>query len=109
MTNLEVWYAHADIDQLRAQFDAQLQAQQRRRLDKGLARARTRDSMQEVAKLTQMVDGEPRIISDPPVLVPVDQLMPTETSREGLKAFIGGLVASYRRTLETDGRYLLEQ
>jgi len=41
--------------------------------------------MQEVAKLTQMVDGEPRIISDPPVLVPPDQLMPTETSREGLK------------------------
>jgi uncharacterized protein (DUF2252 family) len=109
MTNLEVWYAHADIDQLRTQFDAALSEQQRRRLDRGLARARTRDSMQEVAKLTRMVDGGLRIISDPPVLVPVDELMPTETTREGLKAFIAGLIASYRRTLETDRRYLLEQ
>jgi hypothetical protein len=50
--------------------------------------------MQEVAKLTQMVDGEPRIISDPPVLVPIVQMMPTETSREGLKAFVAGLIAS---------------
>ena len=109
MTNLEVWYARADIDQLRAQFDSQLAEQQRRRLDRGLARARTRDSLQEVAKLTRMVDGELRIISDPPVLVPIDELMPAETTREGLKAFIVGLIASYRRTLETDRRYLLEQ
>ena len=113
MMNLDVWYAHADIDQLRAQFDSQLAEQQRRRLDKGLdkglAKARTRDSMQEVAKLTQMADGEPRIISDPPVLVPIDQMMPTETSREGLKAFVTGLLGSYQRTLETDRRYLLEQ
>jgi len=47
MTNLEVWYARADIDQLRAQFDSHLAEQQRRRLDRGLARARTRDSLQE--------------------------------------------------------------
>ena len=92
MGNLDVWYANADIDQLRAQFDSQLAEKQRRRLDKGLAKARTRDSMQEVAKLTQMADGEPRIISDPPVLVPIDQMMPTETSREGLKAFVTGLL-----------------
>jgi len=109
MTNLQIWYARADIDQLRAQFDSQLAERQRRRLDKGLAKARTRDSMQEVAKLTQMVDGELRIISDPPVLVPADELMSAETDRQGPKAFISGVVASYRRTLETDRRYLLEQ
>ena len=70
MTNLDVWYAHADMDELRAQFDSELQARQRKMVDKGLAKARTRDSMQEVAKLTRMVDGRPRIISDPPLLVP---------------------------------------
>jgi uncharacterized protein (DUF2252 family) len=109
MTNLDVWYARADVDELRKQFDSQLAEEQRRRLDKGLAKARTRDSMQEVAKLTKMVDGEPRIISDPPVLVPIDELLPTETTREGLKAFVNGLIGQYRRTLETDRRYLLEQ
>ena len=59
MTNLAVWYAHADMDQLRAQFDSQLQSRQRKLVDQGLAKARTRDSMQEVAKLTRMVDGRP--------------------------------------------------
>ena len=109
MTDLDVWYAHMDIDVLRARFDSQLQERQRKRLDKSLGKVRTRDSMQEVAKLTRMVDGEPRIISDPPLLVPVDELIPTETDRGTLKKFVGGLIAQYRRTLETDRRYLLEQ
>jgi uncharacterized protein (DUF2252 family) len=109
MTNLDVWYAHADIDQLRAQYDSLLSERQRKLVDKSLAKARTRDSIQEVDKLTRMVDGESRIISDPPVLVPIDEMMPTETDREGLRAFVTGLVASYRRTLATDRRYLLDQ
>ena len=39
MTNLDVWYAHADVTELRAQFDAQLRARQRKVLDQGLAKA----------------------------------------------------------------------
>jgi uncharacterized protein (DUF2252 family) len=109
MTNLAVWYAHADMDQLRAQFDSQLQARQRKLVDQGLAKARTRDSMQEVAKLTRTVDGRPRIISDPPVLVPIDELMPAEADRTSLEAQLSALIAGYQRTLETDRRYLLEQ
>ena len=83
MTNLDVWYAHADMDQLRAQFASQLQARQRKTVEKGLAKARTRDSMQEVAKLTRVVDGRPRIISDPPLLVPINELMAEETEPGG--------------------------
>jgi uncharacterized protein (DUF2252 family) len=109
MTNLEVWYAHADVEQLRDQFDAQLQARQRKQVDKSMAKARTRDSMQEVTKLTRMVDGTPRILSDPPVLVPVDELTPSETDRASLEAFVADMISRYRRTLETDRRYLLEQ
>src|ERR1700741_4809180 len=45
MTNLDVWYAHADVTELRAQFDSQLRARQRKLMDKGVAKARTRDSM----------------------------------------------------------------
>ena len=109
MTNLDVWYAHADMDQLRAQFESRLQPRQRKNVDKGLAKARTRDSMQEVAKLTRMVDGRPRIISDPPLLVPIDELVPSDTSRTALEEQFSTLIARYRRTLETDRRYLLEQ
>ena len=109
MTNLDVWYAHADMDQLRAQFESRLQPRQRKNVDKGLAKARTRDSMQEVAKLTRLVDGRPRIISEPPLLVPVDELVPSDTSRTALEEQFSTLIARYRRTLETDRRYLLEQ
>jgi uncharacterized protein (DUF2252 family) len=108
-TNLDIWYAHLDMDELRAQFDSQLQPRQRKYVDQGLAKARTRDSMQEVAKLTRMVDGRPQIISDPPLLVPIDELMTTDVDRASLESLMIGLIAKYRRTLETDRRYLLEQ
>ena len=65
--------------------------------------------MQEVAKLTQIVDGRPRIISDPPLLVPIDELMPGDRQRTAIEAQLSGLIAKYRRTLETDRRYLLDQ
>ena len=58
MTNLDVWYAHADLDQLRAEFESQLKKRQRKLVAKGMAKARTHDSMQEVAKLTRLVNGQ---------------------------------------------------
>jgi uncharacterized protein (DUF2252 family) len=109
MTNLQVWYAHADMEQMRSQFESQLAARQRKAVDKGLAKARTRDSMQEVAKLTRVVDGRPRIISDPPLLVPAADLLPNEADLAGFRAQLTDLIARYRRTLETDRRFLLEQ
>ena len=81
MANLDVWYAHADLDELRAQFGSQLKARQRKMVDKGMAKAQTRDSMQELAKLTHLVDGRPQIISEPPLLVPIAELLPRETDQ----------------------------
>jgi len=109
MTHLEVWYARADVDQARADLDAQLTARQRKVIDKGLAQARTRDSMQAVAKLTRVVGGRPRILSDPPLLVPAAELIPDDADLAAFAAQMTGLIAGYRRTLETDRRYLLEQ
>ena len=108
MTNLDVWYARADLDDLRAEFDSQLKARQRKLVDKGLAKARTRDSMQELAKLTQLVDGRPRIISEPPLLVPAAELLPRETDQAAFQEQVKDLLGKYRRTLETDRRFLLE-
>jgi uncharacterized protein (DUF2252 family) len=109
MTNLDIWYAHADVDQVQADFESRLRARQRKMVDKATAKARTRDSMQEVAKLTRVVGGRPRIIADPPLLVPVNDLLPAKTDQEAFLAQIKDLIATYRRTLETDRRYLLEE
>jgi uncharacterized protein (DUF2252 family) len=109
MTNMEVWYARTEVEQLRADLDAQMTERQRKRFDEGVAKARTRDSMRAVAKLTRVVDGRPQIISDPPLLVPATEMLPNEEDRTAFMAQLGNLIAQYRRTLETDRRYLLEQ
>jgi uncharacterized protein (DUF2252 family) len=108
MTNMEVWYARTDVEQLRADLDAQMTGRQRKRFDEGVAKARTSDSMRAVAKLTRVVDGRPQIISDPPLLVPAVELLPNDEDRAPFVAELRSLIAQYRRTLETDRRYLLE-
>jgi uncharacterized protein (DUF2252 family) len=109
MTNLDVWYARTDVAQLRADLDSKLTVRQRKKFDEGMAKARTRDSMQTVAKLTRIVDGRPQILSDPPLLVPIAELIPGDTDRAAFESDLAALVAQYRRTLETDRRSLLEQ
>jgi uncharacterized protein (DUF2252 family) len=109
MSDLDVWYAHADLDQLQAEFESQMKKRQRKLMDKDMAKARTHDSMQEVAKLTHLVDGRPRIIADPPLVVPITDLLPKQMDQAAFAAQIKDLLAGYRRTLETDRRFLLEQ
>jgi uncharacterized protein (DUF2252 family) len=110
MSDLDVWYSIADMDEFRALYKSRLSSRQRKQVGKGMAKARTRDSMQEVGKLTRMVDGRPRIISDPPLLVPLDELLAgREADRKFIESELSDLITKYRRTLETDRRYLLEQ
>ena len=52
------------------EFSSSANAEQRKRLEKNVAKARTKDSLNAFAKLTEVVDGEPRIVSDPPLMVP---------------------------------------
>jgi uncharacterized protein (DUF2252 family) len=109
MTNLEVWYAHAEVDDLQTQYQSLLSARQRKRVAEGTAKAMTRDSMQAFSKLCCTVDGEPRIKADPPLIVPLADLLPGEMDATGMEQEVKGLLAKYRRTLETDRRHLLEQ
>ena len=66
------------------------------------AKVRTRDSMQAVAKLTKVVDGQREIVSDPPLIVPVEDLAP-DASYDMLRS----LVSDYMRTLPPDRQHLL--
>ena len=57
-----------------------------------------------------MVDGRPRIISDPPLIVPIDELAANRRAdRKFIESELSDLIGKYRRTLETDRRYLLDQ
>ena len=109
LTNLDVWYTQVDIQDFRARFDSLLKERQRKALDKGLAKARTRDSMQELDKLTRIEDGQPRIISEPPVIVPLRDLLGELAGAIDIAKELKDLIAQYRRTLQPDRRVLLEQ
>jgi uncharacterized protein (DUF2252 family) len=117
MSSLRVWYAHLDVAEARARLRAQLSARQRKAWAKGEARARTSDSHRALKRLTRIADGQPRIIADPPLIVPAsDLLAEPEIAAEDLAATpagaeeqLRGLVARYRETLETDRRFLLDQ
>ena len=109
MSQLGIWYARADIDQLRAQLESKMDDRQRKLVAKGAAKARTRDSMEELGKLTTSVDGQLRIMADPPLLVPIEDLLSDRSQRSALESEIHSIMSKYRRTLETDRRYLIDQ
>ena len=106
--NLDVWYAHIDVDRIFEALKTSATKKQRAKAAANVAKARTRDSMQAFSKLTHEVDGQRRIISDPPLIVPIEELMPEGSRRDDLDDELRGLIKSYRRTLETDRRELLE-
>ena len=108
MTNLEVWYAHLDMDELMPAIRAQVDPKRVKILEKALAKTRTRDSMQVFTKLTREVDGEPQIVSQPPLIVPLKELL-KEDERDAMEESLKAVLRSYRKTLETDRRHLLEQ
>ncbi|MEV6300617.1 DUF2252 domain-containing protein [Actinoplanes sp. NPDC051861] len=107
MPELEVWYARADVDDLRERLAGRLGKERSRKLAKAGAKARTRTSLQAYRKLTELVDGHRRIVADPPLLVPVADLVP-DVARKHLESQIRDLLAGYRESLADDRRRLFD-
>jgi uncharacterized protein (DUF2252 family) len=108
MKNLDVWYAHLDIESALSELGPQLEPKAVKRTEKTLAKARTRDSMSAFSKLTRVVDGEARIVAEPPLIVPIDDLV-TGAERDRMFDTLHELLRSYRETLVHDRRVLLEE
>ena len=107
MQNLDVWYAHLDVESTLKELGPQLQSTMVKRTEKSLAKARTRDSMSAFSKLTRLVDGEARILAQPPLIVPIDDLA-QGSERDEMLDGLHELVRAYRSTLQYDRRVLLE-
>jgi uncharacterized protein (DUF2252 family) len=99
---LAVWYSHLDVEDAIARFKLQLKKSQVRKTEKMAAKLKTRDSTQAVAKLTTVVDGQREIVSDPPLIVPLEEL-DAGASYDMLRTLVGG----YARTLPPDRQHLL--
>jgi uncharacterized protein (DUF2252 family) len=108
MGNLDVWYSRFEVETVLERYAADLQPRAVRRTQKALAKARTKDSMSTLSKLTEIVDGEPRIVDESPLIVPIDKLA-QGAKRERILKDLRGLLGSYRESLPIERRGLLDQ
>ncbi|MGE0025575.1 MAG: DUF2252 domain-containing protein [Thermoleophilia bacterium] len=105
--NLAVWYASLDVEATVAKARAGISKAAARRARRNIAKAYTRDSLQALGKLSEVVDGEPRFRSSPPLVQRVHDLFP---EREGeMAGWARQRLREYRATLQHDRRALLEQ
>lgn len=105
--NLEVWYQRLVVDDLIERYGEKLDARARERVKRNRAKAGNKDSLRALAKLTERRDGRLRIRSQPPLLVPVEELA-GERSPEEIQASIESMLAAYRQTLSDAAGSLLD-
>src|SRR5271156_6217152 len=101
LSNLGVWYSHVDASEVVASLESQAatsgskkQAQMAATATQLVAKAQSKDSLRALDKLTHVVDGQRRIISDPPLIVPIEELFP-EVEFEQVKTMFRDLLRRY--------------
>ncbi len=107
MRNIEIWYARLDAAQLVQRLKSEAPKKDVKSIEKGLTKALRKDSMRALDKLTRTVDGVPRIISQPPLIVPAAELL----KGDALSHFndtIHEFLRNYAMSLPDDRRHLLE-
>jgi len=135
MRTMDVWYAHLDEDGLMAAArgmvaetakgskakkskaaakaagrDEKLAQKALKRAEKAREKAHTRDSLQALSKLGELVDGGYRIVSQPPIVVPARDLASTYgMSPDEVVPMLHDRFRAYRATLQDDRRHLLER
>jgi uncharacterized protein (DUF2252 family) len=103
MGELEVWYSRVGEEEVKGLLsDARAKKRTTKKLSKNMRKARGRDSLQALSKLTTVVDGRRRIIDDPPLLVRIPE-------EDEIRGQIHAILESYKRTLQEDRRHLLER
>ena len=104
LRNLELWYARLDVARILSHAGDRVSRRERSAFKRRVAGARAKDHLRALSKLTERVDGSPRIVSRPPLIVPVEELFPGER----VEAQVRDLIRAYRRSLPVDRQHLLE-
>ena len=106
-SNLDVWYLRVDEDNVQDRWRKEVGSKSRKRFDRNVAKARAKDRYRALSKLTHRVDGGLRIVSNPPLIVPLEELLPGvdgDQAEEGIKAILD----SYRDSLADHQRHLFD-
>jgi len=104
---MDVWYAHLEVEDALREFRSQMKAKRAKLAEKMAAKAHTSDSMKALNKLTTEVDGQRRIVSEPPLIQPVEEIFPDMLSGE-IYDLVREVLGKYRRSLQSDRRHLVE-
>jgi uncharacterized protein (DUF2252 family) len=102
---LEVWYARADVAELLARSWRSLARRQRKRLGQVVAKSRSRDHLGALARFATTDEDGPRLVADPPLVVPAHDL----PGADELTADMTALLDGYRASLPRDRRVLFDQ
>jgi uncharacterized protein (DUF2252 family) len=102
MRNLEVWYSRIDVEPALEALRSQLDGRRVRRLERNLAKAQAKDSIRALGKLTYEDGDRLRIVSEPPLITPLEQLTGAEDAERQLRQ----VVETYRESLIPDRRHL---
>jgi uncharacterized protein (DUF2252 family) len=105
---LEIWYERVSATALGERLRAEATARQARRFERVVAKAQRKNSARAFEKLAATEDGRPRIISDPPLIVPIRELFP-EADASQIEEQMLGVLADYRKTLAEDRGHLLDR
>jgi uncharacterized protein (DUF2252 family) len=103
MRELDVWYARTVVDD---ELEAGVDRRFARAIRQTAAKARTRDSLQALSKLTRVVDGQRRLVSDPPLLIPIYELVGQAQARR-YEQQMSVLIEEYRQSLDPSRRELI--
>jgi uncharacterized protein (DUF2252 family) len=108
MSNLDVWYASLNAQNIMDVVRAQqlVKGKRLQQMEKRLGNARAKNSTRAVLKLTEAVDGELRFISEPPLIVPMTELL-GKTESEELRSRLADMLADYRASLSDEYGVLL--
>ena len=102
MRELDVWYDHIVVDDA---IEADVDHTYGQAIRRTAAKARTRDNLQALSKLTRVVDGRRRLASDPPLLIPIDELVGEAQARR-YEQQMSVLFDEYRQSLDSSRRRL---
>ena len=102
---LDVWYSQASVDALRSVAPSKAS---RKAIDTDARKARRRTSERALGRLTERVDGDLRVRSDPPVLMPLRDLT-SHIDREEMLATARQSFAGYVDSVDIDRQHLLHR
>ena len=121
MPTMDIWYAHLSEEvllssvknaarSLKGTEKTSVAKAAQKRVEKTVAKAHARDSLQALSKLAERVGDQYRIVSQPPVVVPMRDLVGRlGISAEEMERIIHEQFRSYRATLQDYRRHLLER